>query len=120
VQHLWTRPFGPGRLGVVRHLLEGQPHPGLPPGATAEVTGSVTDEASLNVRSDVDLHLTLLDDHALGDLLAPVTVWVMTETGDADGQLLRIVLTDGRRVAPTELGRGEAGPGSAAGTRTHR
>lgn len=78
----------------------------LPPGARAEVVGSAADPGLLDRWSDVDVHLTLTDDHDLDDLLAGSMVWVITESDDTDSQLLRIVLTDGRRLDLTVHGPG--------------
>lgn len=81
----------------------------LPAGATGAPAGSVLRPELLDGWSDLDLHLTLRASAAPVELLAGLEVWAITEETTADRQVLRAVLTDGRRVDLVITGEGRVG-----------
>lgn len=70
----------------------------LPPSARHEVTGSTADPDTLDGWSDLDLHVRLggMDDSI--ELFTDLDVWALSEEVAAGQQVLRAVLSDGRRV----------------------
>jgi hypothetical protein len=70
----------------------------LPAGAVVEVVGSTTDAPTLDGWSDLDLHLRLPQDVEFVDLLRQPVLWAAEVTEAAEGQVVRAVLADGRRV----------------------
>jgi hypothetical protein len=70
----------------------------LPSGATLDVVGSAADRSLIDDWSDLDLHLHLPHAVDLGDLLGGPAVWAAEEAVAAEGQVVRVVLADGRRV----------------------
>ena len=79
---------------------------GLPPTATADLVGSARRPELLDGWSDLDVHLTLAKDVALSRLLGAAGVWALEEACSPDEQVLRIVLSDGRRVDIVVAGTG--------------
>ena len=69
----------------------------LPPGAHVRVTGSTAEPEQLDCWSDLDLHVDL-PGSAPTDLLAACDVWAAAVEVSATGQVLRVVLADGRRL----------------------
>jgi hypothetical protein len=70
----------------------------LPAGAALEVVGSSRGEPMVDGWSDLDLHLRLPRDFKLVELLADSLLWAAELTETAEGQVVRAVLADGRRV----------------------
>lgn len=73
------------------------------PAARIEPYGSLVDTATVDGWSDVDVHITTRRPFAIerafrGD------VWAFTSTVDGDTQVIRSVLTDGRRIDATIRG----------------
>lgn len=70
----------------------------LPAGAALEVVGSSRGEPMVDGWSDLDLHLRLPRDFKLVELLAGSLLWAAELTETAEGQVVRAVLADGRRI----------------------
>jgi len=70
----------------------------LPAGAALEVVGSTRDEGTVDGWSDLDLHLRLPQDFKLVELLAGSHLWAAELTQPPEGQVVKAVLADGRRV----------------------
>lgn len=70
----------------------------LPSGASLEVVGSAADRSLIDDWSDLDLHLHLPHLVDLVDLLGEPAVWAAEEAVAAEGQVVRFVLLDGRRI----------------------
>lgn len=70
----------------------------LPAGAVLEVVGSAKDRSLVDGWSDLDLHLRLPHSVELVDLLHGAVVWAAEVTEAREGQVIRAVTADGRRV----------------------
>jgi hypothetical protein len=67
-------------------------------GGALEVVGSAKDRSLVDGWSDLDLHLRLPHSVALVNLLHGPVVWAAEVTEAPEGQVVRAVLADGRRV----------------------
>ncbi|GAB3743734.1 hypothetical protein [Microlunatus parietis] len=83
----------PWQAGLARELIMR-----LPAGADSAAAGSVLQPEQLDGWSDLDLHVDLPRSAEPVDLLAGLEIWSVTEEASADRQVLRAVITDGRRV----------------------
>lgn len=70
----------------------------LPAGASSKVVGSAEHPSLLDGWSDLDLHLRLPGPVLLVDLLGPSQLWAAEVSVAPDGQVVRAVLSDGRRL----------------------
>ena len=70
----------------------------LPAGAELEVVGSATDPSLVDGWSDLDLHVRLPHPVGFVDLIPGQTVWAVEAADSPEGQVVRAVLADGRRV----------------------
>lgn len=70
----------------------------LPTGAFLEIVGSVAIPSLVDGWSDLDLHVRLPYPVRLDELLDGGRLWAAEVSDDPGGQVLRAVLTDGRRL----------------------
>lgn len=78
----------------------------LPEGAALEVVGSVEQRVLVDGWSDLDLQLRLPESVELMTLLVGSAVWAVEAVDAAKGQVIRVVVADGRRIdVVVEVGR---------------
>ena len=70
----------------------------LPPSCRAELKGSTLTPTQVDGWSDLDLGLWLGESLDLEVVLGPRSIWAIDEAIDSRGQVVRVVLDDGRRV----------------------
>lgn len=78
----------------------------LPAAAFLEMVGSAADPSLVDGWSDLDLHLRLPFPVRLVDLFGQSVIWAAEISDAPDGQVVRVVLADGRRIdLVVEIGR---------------
>ena len=81
-----------------QHRAIGEIADRLPRGASLRVVGSALDDSLVDGWSDLNVHLRLNSPLELADLLGGVEVWAAEVRRAPEGQVVRAVLVDGRRV----------------------